>query len=322
MTTFVTIKPHYCDLKYGEAVSDRIFYIKRYGIPKGLPVFSTAFTGFINSFRLPSDDTYFCEGPAELYPVYYSNKRANVVTTVKESTFWNMKHMSEIKRGFIVKLFSINHALITDTKFMRNLIKSYIPEMPVGVCPPFCAQPFFSIKPNLDSKSIVFIGSNDKNKGFLELIEAFKMLRSQDNEWNIYLLGNCSEMITEKMDGVHALGFVKDMKPYLSRCSLYVHPASFEVFGISVLEAMSAGLIPIVTRATGASEVLENHGLRNMIINDNSPELIAKKLLDVYNHKKSAKVNMSRKCKKIIRKEFLEKTNVKKFKRVFDGLAF
>ena len=58
-------------------------------------------------------------------------------------------------------------------------------------------------------------------------------------------------------DRVRFLGYKRDISLCLSESSLYVHLARGEAFGISILEAMLAGVPCIVSELTGAREVVE-----------------------------------------------------------------
>ncbi len=318
MTTFVTINPHYCDLKYGEAVADRIFYMKTFGIPRRIPVFSNLFLGYLNSFLLPKDSLYFCEGPTELYPMYYKKPNARIIATLKDNTLFNMQFMPPAKKKFLIKLLSICDAFIVDTKYMKSLAKKYF-DTETKIHPPFCAQPFFDVRPNLESKNILFIGDANKQKGFIELAETMKYTP----DWNLYLVGTCSHIMRKfgVSNNVHIEDYQKDLGPYFNKCSFYVHPASFDVFGVTVLEAMSTGIIPIVTRMTGASEMLIKNGLKDLVIGNNKPETIKEKLESVYNWGYRKKLSVSNKCKEIVRKNYTEEVNVERFKKIFQSLA-
>lgn len=324
MTTFITFKssidktPHYCDRKYGEAVADRFYYMKDWRFLRFVPFWSLL-RGFMNSFSVPEDDVYLCNGVAELYPVYYKTKRSDIITLVKEQIFWDLPQMSESRRKFMLKVLSINKGFITDTERLRAMIKKYC-NIKIEVCSPFCAQPFLENKPQINAKSIIFVGAHSPNKGYNQLLEAFKIIKKIDTEWELYMIGSCAKNITEQIDGMHVLGYVRDIRPYMSKCSIYVHPAYFEPFGITALEAMSAGLIPIVTRNTGMSEVLEQNNLSKLITPNNNPDLLVKKILEVNELETNKKKNISNKCKKIIKKEYLEKTGVKKFKQSFEHI--
>lgn len=318
MTTHVTYKPHYCDKRYGEYVAGKIYHMRLFGIPRNIPAISNMLIGRINSFLLPKDSAYLCNGAFELYPVYYRKPEAKVVTMMKELTFWAFDSMPGYKQSFLKKLFSVNTGIITDTEMMKALIEKHI-DVRIEVVNPFCAQPFLENKPDLEAKRIAFIGSFESpNKGYNELLEAFKLLRKKDDEWELYMIGKRgTDFVKEMPEGLHVTNFVPSLRPYLSRCSIYVHPAHFEPFGISVLEAMSAGVIPVVTKSTGTSEVLEKNGLKNLVIESNKPGEIASKINEIHNYSRARKKGISAKCKKIIKNRYLEKEGLKDFKKKF-----
>ena len=322
MSTHVTYRPHYCDRRYGEFTCDKIYHIKMFGMPRSLPIISTAVIGKLNASRLPSDTVYLTNGAFELYPVYYKKIKAKVVTMIKELTFWGFDRLPEYKKKYLKRLFSINTGIITDTKMMKFLIERHIKRVPVEISHPFCAQPFLENRAKTDSKRIIFIGSFESpNKGYNEMVQAFKILREKDDEWKMYMVGKRgTDFIREKVEGIHVTDFVPSLKPYLAKCSIYVHPAHFEPFGVTVLEAMSAGLIPIVTKMTGVSEVLESNRLGDLIINAPKPAEIVSKILDVFNYSSVRKKNISRRCKNIVKKRYLENEGLKDFKNKFQKL--
>lgn len=322
MTTHVTFKPHYCDRRYGEYVSDRIYHMKLFGIPRNLPLLSSALVGKLNSYYLPNDSSYLCNGAFELYPVYYkAPKRAKVVTMMKELTFWKFSSLPMYKQKFLKKLFSINTGIITDTFAMKSMVQEHI-DTQIEIVNPFCAQPFLKNKPDLSAKKIIFIGSFESpNKGYNELVQAFKLLNA-GGDWRLFMVGKRgTEFVKENVSGVEITNHVRSLKPYLSKCSIYVHPAHFEPFGITVLEAMSAGVIPIVTRMTGVSEVLDRNGMKNLIVPDNNPETLAQKIEEVYNYSSAKKRKMSNKCKSIVKSRYLEKTGLEDFRKAFEKIS-
>ena len=317
MTTHVTYKPHYCDRRYGEYVADRVYHMRLFGIPRNIPVVSNMLIGRLNSFLLPDDTVYLCNGAFELYPVYYRKPGAKTVTMMKELTFWIFDLLPGYKQHFLRKLFSINAGIITDTEMMKALVQKHI-DVPVEVVHPFCAQPFLENKPKLEERKVIFIGSFESpNKGYNELMEAFRLLRHGD-DWELYMVGKRgTELVKERMQGLHITNHVPSLKPYLAKCSIYVHPARFEPFGITVLEAMSAGLIPVVTRMTGVSEVLEKNGLKKLVVKDNNPDRLAKKILEVHDYGLDKKKRISDKCKKIVKGGYLERRGLEKFRQAF-----
>lgn len=321
MTTHVTYKPHYCDKRYGEYVADNIYHMRLFGIPRNVPVLSNLLIGRLNSFLVPEDSDYLCNGAFELYPIYYKKPSGKIVTMMKELTFWLFDSFPSYKRNFIKKLFSVNAGIITDTVMMKSLIEKQI-ETHVEIVNPFCAQPFLENKPDLEEKGLIFIGSFESpNKGYKELVEAFSLLKNKDNEWKMFMIGkNGTDVVKERIPGLQITNYVPSLKPYLSRCSIYVHPAHFEPFGITVLEAMSAGVIPVVTKATGSSEVLEKNGLSFLIVEDNKPEALVEKVTEVYNYSTAKKKKISVKCKQVVKRSYLEREGLENFRKAFDKI--
>ncbi len=318
MVTFLTYKPHYCNLRYGQSVSDKIFYMKTFGISRKIPVFSNLVLSYLNSMLLPKDSIYLCEGPAELYPFLKGKpKNSKIITFMKESTLYDIDtgSIGKWKKEFLLRLFSLSDVYITDTQYYANLIRKYL-DKPVFVHPPFCAQEFFDIKNDLNAKKLLFIAEKDKKKGLVELIQAFKILRSEDASWELFVVGRISSLVKEHVDGLHVEGYVENMQPYMKKCSIYVHPTKFDVFGVSVLEAMSAGLLPIVSSGTGISEYLKSSGLSEFVSKSNDPKEIAMKIKTVFNLSDKRKVELSRKCRSFAQ-NFRERKNVLQFKKIF-----
>ena len=116
---------------------------------------------------------------------------------------------------------------------------------------------FLKIDPSLKSNRICFVGSHLYIKGVDLLPEIITRVRRKIKDVEIYVIGK-GKMVNES-DGIKVFGYVPHDKRLLllSECSVYLHPARFEPFGLSVVEAMAAGLIPIVTRMTGAKDLVK-----------------------------------------------------------------
>ncbi|MBQ7219943.1 MAG: glycosyltransferase family 4 protein [Synergistaceae bacterium] len=108
-------------------------------------------------------------------------------------------------------------------------------------------------------------------KGFDDLLRAFAELKGEERDYRLWIAGDGPER--EKLGslaqqlGIHERvkfwGFVKNVKPLLWGADIYVHPSwGEEAFGLSLLEAMSAGLPAIASRSGGMTEILgDSYGL-------------------------------------------------------------
>ena len=127
-----------------------------------------------------------------------------------------------------------------------------------------------------------FFGSDGgHSKKQLEMVEAFRQLTASGNagDWTLHLVGGCSKEYREYAMSVKraALGLNIEVhlnapgslvQELLGKASLYwhatgfgedvtTHPDRFEHFGISVVEAMSAGAVPIVLDQAGPAEIVQ-----------------------------------------------------------------
>lgn len=116
------------------------------------------------------------------------------------------------------------------------------------------------------------------SKRQLEMVRAFAALSSQVSGWELHLVGGCSEVDRPYLEQVHdevgslpvslhvnaAVDVLDDL---YERAAIYwhatgleedasQHPERMEHFGISVVEAMSAGAVPVVLAAGGPADVV------------------------------------------------------------------
>jgi glycosyltransferase involved in cell wall biosynthesis len=113
-----------------------------------------------------------------------------------------------------------------------------------------------------DRLNVLFVGRLSREKGVLDLMEAWRLLDRPDA--HLVIVGpdmpahpwdagpRVRELIAQHglADRVRVLGPRADVARLLRGADLFVQPSHFEAFGISVIEAMATGL-PIVATAVG-----------------------------------------------------------------------
>ena len=108
---------------------------------------------------------------------------------------------------------------------------------------------------------IIFVGRVTKDKGIVELISAFRMLRELYNDIDLVLVGPLEserdplppetlEELSSDMH-IHAVGFTVKPEEYLAMADIFCLPSYREGFGTVAIEAGAMSLPAVVTRVTG-----------------------------------------------------------------------
>jgi len=240
------------------------------------------------------------------------NPKTKIISIIADTSFWKKK-MTLSRRVYYKLYLDYVDGFIAVSEKIKKDIQEYI-ERPVEVVRPFLVHKYNKRKTEFNKK-ILFIGNEVKEKGFLKLVEAMKFLP----KFELFLVGNCYKAVDKIPKNVHVEGRVKSLNPYFNECSFYVHPADFDPYPVSVFEAMYAGLIPIITKNVGQAEILKKEGLNELILENNKPETIAEKILEIENKSVTWKKTVSKRCKEIAERYTKEKS-VKEFKKAFKKL--
>lgn len=195
-----------------------------------------------------------------------------------------------------VKLSKID-SIICYSEFVRSHLKKTFKKR-IEVIPPFVNQ---YLDPKIKKENIVLSvgrftkGMNRKKQEVM--IEAFKKLIDKKNSnWKLVLIGSFRE---EDKDYFNQIVKLADSYPieifgnatisliseYYNKAKIYWHAAGFgedidknperaEHFGITTVEAMSAGCVPIVINMGGQPEIVEDN--INGFLWDTEDELIKK----------------------------------------------
>jgi len=108
---------------------------------------------------------------------------------------------------------------------------------------------------------IIFVGRVTKDKGIVELLAAFRMLRECHEDLHLVLVGPLeperdplpSETLGELSTNahIHAIGFVSRPEEYLAMSDIFCLPSYREGFGSVAIEAGAMNLPTVATRVTG-----------------------------------------------------------------------
>jgi glycosyltransferase involved in cell wall biosynthesis len=151
--------------------------------------------------------------------------------------------------------------ILTNSRFSASIIERFLNVEAIVLYPPVNIEKYLTLSKHRDRESIVvtisriepmknldiitdiakevkevrfvILGSIQSNSYYTHLMRRIRMLNL---EGRVKILMNVSEEL--KME-------------ILKKAKIYLHPTKYEHFGIAVVEAMAAGLIPVVHRSGG-----------------------------------------------------------------------
>lgn len=205
------------------------------------------------------------------------------------------------KKGYHLRMsllkivFKSTNAVITISDSVRNsfleqgFLSSKLHRIYNGVaCELFEKIP---LERNNDTKRIVFVGRLIPQKGVDRLIIALSRIKTGnafvceiagDGEAKDSLMELSARFQLE--DKVRFLGVRNDIPEFLAGADFFIHPAKWEEgFGIALVEAMSAGVIPIAYNKGAISEIIDN-GINGYIVEEESVDALARAIENVLNN--------------------------------------
>ena len=173
-----------------------------------------------------------------------------------------------LPRDFLTKLsidlFNLLESkpnIITNSMFSRSVIMKYLNVNPLVIYPPVDVERYIALSQRRIRENIVLtISRIDEDKG----LEIVPQIASKLSDARFVILGSLASKryLQELVDIIKKLG-VQDRvmlipnashgvkKDFLSRSKVFLHPMRYEHFGISPVEAMSAGVALVVNKSGG-----------------------------------------------------------------------
>ena len=139
---------------------------------------------------------------------------------------------------------------------------------------------------NTFTPALIYFGRFSSNKGLSTLISTFVSVKKLVPEASLHLVGNDYDGVLPKMKAqisntlmtgsIHVHTEVDDagLRNILNRCSVFVSASEYEGFGLTLVEGMSAGLIPIVSRIPSFEAIIKKAEI-GMALDFTNPEQAA-----------------------------------------------
>ncbi|WP_024275753.1 WecB/TagA/CpsF family glycosyltransferase [Hyphomicrobium sp. 802] len=151
-------------------------------------------------------------------------------------------------------------------------------------------QKFRDVSSREYQPKIAYFGRFAAHKGILNLINTFDRVRHAIPDARLVLIGNDSDGMLRIIEAACADGLrdgsIKiltdrndgEIADELSTCSFFASASQYEGFGLTLVESMSAGLIPIANEIPSFEAILRRAGV-GLLTNFDKPEVAADNLL-------------------------------------------
>jgi len=248
---------------------------------------------FVKSFsvqeKIPKNiDLLLCESGSEMIAGALWKKKnpsKKIALIVDDPKLFLLKKMNPITRSIYLWALKYFDLLIPTTDLMLEAIPEKFREK-ARIAPMYAKTEYFSEKQtDLKQKNLVFVGLVGEEKGVDRIIECYKILQNNFPESRLIIVGEGKKKSlyeSWKNKNIEFAGYQKEPRKFLLQASIYLNLARIEPAGIAVIEAMCAGLIPIVSENVGFKEVVKNVS-KDLIVD--SPQMAAKQINRLWNDK-------------------------------------
>ncbi len=257
------------------------------------------FTNAFNTLKIPSGYDYYIT-ESNYYTLWRKkfNLDGKLINLMGGPIlyFYYSNHLPYYKK-IVLEMFRdiVDAEILIGTKWV-DIHKQFFGNLPFTSIPPLLLKDFRTVQPELNSHTMCVVANIDwYYKGLDLLFEAFSIAKKSIPELKLNVIGKISYP-KPVPSGVSFLGRVPSLSPEFSKCSLYVHPARGEVYGLSILEAMSAGLPVLISDQTGASEDLKDEFPSAILPLD--PSKFAEAIVNYYSLPLDSRESLSAKSRK------------------------
>lgn len=318
---FVYRGPHHVHAEFARSINAEFYSNFLTYNHRVIPKIFIPLTFFVRLVSLPKADIYLTEDGYSLVLVYFGtifNNKSKIIHFAASPLFFRLENMPFLAKFTFKKVFTKVSAIIAVSEYVKNLAKNYI-NLPIKVVSPFIEPDKSSPSTNLSKSNILYLGKISHQKGIDLIVDSFNDVKTKHPDAKLFFCGPLiDEDLSYKIKGfTWSGGWTNDINKYFSQCSILIHVPVFDAYAVSVLQAMSAGLIPIVSDTAGSS----------FIVCQINPHLVIKR--DKYSLIRALEyvLNLSHKEKQILSnrainlsKKFSKEKQIRKFKNAFNEI--
>lgn len=306
--------PHPAHAGFAEAIGADIIGLETISVRD----FHTSILGeIVNGFLLEKYDVVIAEGTRVLYGVF-ANQLIRDSTLIylgcDQALYKLISDDYELDFGinWMIKKFGVRvlqqlferyiDGAIVISRFTESYVREFLSDdIPVGLSAPYIQPQVYdelgAVSPALKTKTAVTVGANSPYKGVDILVDAWPLVREEHPSAALKIVGKGHPKKYERTDGVDVLGFVDSLSEVHTQASVYVQPSRVDGFAVTVVEAMRAGVPPIVTTTTGSK--VEVRKLDDSLISEPKAKALAAAISNYFNMRHSEKQSLSMRSRSI-----------------------
>lgn len=321
-------------MKYFDAIGAEKFKIKSH-IQKSQNSLFKAFNLFASSLSVPSSYGCVITESCYYYPALKKKLgllKSRIINMNTSPVLYNLLsgRFTGYMRSTLLDLLEPVDAFLVQGDYGIEVLKRMKINKPFRVFYPYISKEKYktmkTVNPALKTKNITIIVTGDYYcKGLDLLMDAFEIVNEKFPDAKLNVIGdipfpeNYAKLQEKTKNNIVKYENLHDISSVLKKTSLYVHPGRGETFGVSILEAMLAGVPSLVSNETGAKEAVRK--VRKDFVLPLDSGKIAGKITEYFELKESEKKELSKKSRKEA-SGFREKILAELFRRKFQSLLY
>jgi glycosyltransferase involved in cell wall biosynthesis len=323
------VEPHPAHVGFAKAIDADIVGLNTITVQE----LHTSIPGeILNGFLLDKYDVVIAEGTRVLYGIFANQviRDTTLIYLGCDQALYeliNDDYSLDFGVNLLIKKFGVGmlkelfkryvDGAVVVSPFTEDYVREFLSgDTPVGLSFPYIQPDVYSelvaVVPLEKKKTAVTVGVNNKYKGIDLLVNAWPIVRETHPEAKLKVVGKGHPKKYERTEGVEVLGFVESLSEVHNQASLYIQPSRADAFAVTVVEAMRAGVPPIVTNTTGSK--VEVAKLSKSLISEPQSERLATSIVNYFNLEINKKKKLSTQCQSIAT-DYKSTTKLSEFKR-------
>jgi glycosyltransferase involved in cell wall biosynthesis len=266
LSYFIYQEPHYVHAEWAKSIGSKFIHFRLHKWLKHIKGSRLIARSIFLWFKTP--EFVIAEGGAPLIEaaLIKITRGASIVYLATDITPYKMIKGESL---FLKDLTELSDFTIANSRMMLEDLSRLCRLKKYSIVYPFVQEEFFNYKRvnKKDDGKAVFLGGLWRFKGVHFLPKIAETVKKKTKNFKIIVIGKPYEVSLKETDAIKPLGFISKeaLMNEVSSAKVYLHPAIYEPFGVSVAEAAMLGTIPIVSSKTGVKELLPKELIANSL---------------------------------------------------------